>query len=352
MMEIKNLVRKNIRDLQPYSSARSLFSGEDAILLDANENANDLFGGHLNRYPDPLQTALKKSISKVKRVPSKNIFLGNGSDEAIDLLLRIFCEPGKDEIIICPPTYGMYKVQANIHGALVTEVLLDEDFDLRPDEILDVVKPNSKLLFLCSPNSPTGNLLDTNRIGYLINNFPGIVVVDEAYIDYAEKESWSYYINEYPNLVVLQTFSKAFALAGVRLGMAFASEEIMYYFNSIKFPYNINVLTQQRVLDILKDQIIVDDQFYVNIKEKNRLELELIQLDIVERIYPSDANFLLVKMKHSDIIFQALKAKRIIIRDRSKEPMCGDCLRITIGTKQENDLLIQAIKEVETASKA
>jgi histidinol-phosphate aminotransferase len=342
-MEVQNLVRENIKRLKPYTSARSLFSGDDAILLDANENGLELFGEKLNRYPDPLQNELKKKIGKIKNISEENIFLGNGSDEAIDLLLRIFCEPGRDEIIICPPTYGMYKVQANIHNTPIKEVLLDENFDLRPEAILNAVSANSKILFLCSPNNPTGNLLDKIKMNYLINHFPGIVVVDEAYIDYAESDSWSQYLSEFENLVVLQTFSKAWALAGVRLGMAYASKEIVHYFNSVKFPYNINLLTQQSVLKCLDEGLKAADQFYINRDEKNRIELELIKMDVVKKVYPSNANFLLVKIKNSDAIFNYLKANNIIVRDRSNEPLCRDCLRITIGTKAENDLLINAL---------
>lgn len=342
-MEVQNLVRENIKRLKPYTSARSLFSGDDAILLDANENGLELFGEKLNRYPDPLQKELKKKIGKIKNISEENIFLGNGSDEAIDLLLRIFCEPGRDEIIICPPTYGMYKVQANIHNTPIKEVLLDENYDLRPEAILNAVSANTKILFLCSPNNPTGNLLDKIKMNYLIHHFPGIIVVDEAYIDYAESDSWSQRLSEFKNLVVLQTFSKAWALAGVRLGMAYSSKEIIHYFNSVKFPYNINLLTQQSVLKCLDEGLNAADQFYINRDEKNRIEFELMKLDIVKKVYPSDANFLLVKMKNSDAIFNYLKANNIIVRDRSNEPLCGDCLRITIGTKVENDLLINAL---------
>ncbi len=344
-MDITNLVRENIRQLQPYSSARSLFSGKDATLLDANESGISLFGEKMHRYPDPLQKVLKKKIAAIKGVAEQHIFLGNGSDEAIDLLFRIFCEPGKDEVIICPPTYGMYKVQANIHNTPVKEVLLDENFDLRPDAIMEVVNENTKMLFLCSPNNPTGNLLDTMRMSYLVNKFPGIVVVDEAYVDYAETESWSQFVNDFPNLVVLQTFSKAWALAGLRLGMAFASTEIIHYFNSVKFPYNINLSTQQLVLKYLDQHEKVDRQFYDNADELRRVDLALIKLDFVEKIFPSDANFLLVKMKNSDAVFNYLKAKKIIVRDRSKEPLCHGCLRITIGTREENDLLINAMTQ-------
>ncbi|MEO1262132.1 MAG: histidinol-phosphate transaminase [Bacteroidota bacterium] len=350
-MQIKNLIRENIRNLKPYTSARSLFSGDNAILLDANENGRDIFGQNLNRYPDPLQRDLKKYIADIKGVPAENIFLGNGSDEAIDLLFRIFCEPGKDEIIICPPTYGMYKVQANIHNTPIKKVLLDENFDLRPKEILKAVASTTKLLFLCSPNNPTGNLMSNDRVEYLIKNFSGIVVVDEAYIDYADSESWNQRVNEYSNLVVLQTFSKAWALAGARLGMAFASKEIIHYLNSVKFPYNINLLTQKAVLNILEQNGRPGVSFVKNLKEKKRLKSLLLQIGLVEKIYLSDANFLLVKMKNSDFIFNQLKNKKIIVRNRSKEPLCDGCLRVTIGTREENDLLINELKKMEGSLK-
>ena len=345
-MHLKNLVRENIRNLKPYTSARSLFSGDNATLLDANENGKDLFGQNLNRYPDPLQRALKEHISEIKNVAAENIFLGNGSDEAIDLLFRIFCEPSRDEIIICPPTYGMYKVQANIHNTPIKKVLLNEQFDLRPEEILKAVSTNSKILFLCSPNNPTGNLLSNDKIDYLLKKFRGIVVIDEAYIDYADSESWNQRVTEYENLVVLQTFSKAWALAGARLGMAFASTEIVHYLNSVKFPYNINLLTQKAVLNILQQNGRSGISFVKNLIEKKRLRNLLSQFPFVKKIYQSDANFLLVKMEHSDAIFNQLKNKKIIVRDRSQEPLCDECLRITIGTKEENDLLIHELNNL------
>ena len=341
-MEIQNLVRDNIRRLKPYSSARSEYSGTAAIFLDANENGNNLFGSDLNRYPDPLQKELKRQIAHLKNVSADQIFLGNGSDEAIDLLYRIFCNPGEDEVIVCPPTYGMYRVQADIHGTPVRWALLDENFDLRPEAIMDLVSPASKLLFLCSPNNPTGNLLNPAKVKFLLKNFPGIVVVDEAYNDFSGMPSWTERLNEFPNLVVLQTFSKAWALAGARLGMAFASTEIIHYLNSVKYPYNISLPVQQEVLKALESGTV---KLVIGVirEERQRLVSALQRLSFVKKIYPSDANFLLVKFSDSSLIFNDLKAKGIVVRDRSKEPLCQGCLRITVGTKAENDTLLETL---------
>ncbi len=313
-----------------------------SVFLDANENGHDLFREELNRYPDPLQLAVKQQIAKLKAVPVESIFLGNGSDEAIDLLYRIFCEPGVDEAITCPPTYGMYRVQADIHGTAIRTVLLDENFQLQPRAVLDSAKASSKLLFLCSPNNPTGNLLDPSAIEHLLRNFNGIVVVDEAYIDFAEgAKSWSQRLEAFPNLVVLQTLSKAWALAGARLGMAFASPEIIHYMNAVKYPYNVGLPTQRVVLSALKNGIGTALETIVS--ERKRLETELGKLDFVERIYPSDANFLLVKMNDSNLIFNYLKQNGVVVRDRSREPLCEGCLRITVGTPSENKRLLELI---------
>ncbi|MBI1225316.1 MAG: histidinol-phosphate transaminase [Bacteroidetes bacterium] len=337
-----NLIRKNIRNLKPYSSARSEFSGMASVFLDANENGHDLLGEGLNRYPDPLQLAVKQRIAKLKGVPIESIFLGNGSDEAIDLLFRIFCEPGEDEAIICPPTYGMYRVQADIHGTPIRQVLLAKDFQLRPEEVLEVSTPNTKLLFLCSPNNPTGNLLDPAAVEFLLRNFQGIVVVDEAYIDFAEgSKSWSQRLTEFPNLVVLQTLSKAWALAGARLGMAFASPEIIHYLNAVKYPYNVGAPTQRVVLSALEQGL--EGTVSAIIAERKKLEKALAEFEFVEKIYPSDANFLLVKMKGSALIFNYLKQNGVVVRDRSREPLCEGCLRITVGTPDENNVLLELL---------
>ncbi len=342
MHSIQNLIRCNILHLKPYSSARSEFSGTASVFLDANENGYDLFGDGLNRYPDPLQLAVKQRIAKLKGVPIESIFLGNGSDEAIDLLFRIFCEPGVDEAITCPPTYGMYRVQADIHGTPIRQVLLNEDFQLRPQAVLEAVTYNTKLLFLCSPNNPTGNILDPASVEFLLRNFLGIVVVDEAYIDFAEgPNSWAQRLAEFPNLAVLQTLSKAWALAGARLGMAFASPEIIHYMNAVKYPYNVGLPTQQAVLPAL--EMGLDSTVATIIAERKRLETKLAEMDFVERIYPSDANFLLVKIKDSALIFNYLKQNGVVVRDRSREPLCEGCLRITAGTKTENDRLLELL---------
>lgn len=339
---MKNLIRSNILNLRPYSSARSEFSGTASIFLDANENGHDLFGEALNRYPDPLQLAVKQRIAKLKGVPVESIFLGNGSDEAIDLLFRIFCEPGVDEVITCPPTYGMYRVQADIHGTPIRQILLTEDFQLRPTAVLEAATPKTKLLFLCSPNNPTGNLLDPSAVEYLLRNFQGIVVVDEAYIDFAEgAASWSQRLAEFPNLVVLQTLSKAWALAGARLGMAFASPEIIHYMNAVKYPYNVGLPTQRAVLLALERGL--DGAVSAIVAERKRLEIALVGFDFVEKIYPSDANFLLVKMEDSALIFNYLKQNGVVVRNRSREPLCEGCLRITVGTPSENDRLLELL---------
>ncbi|MEZ4959462.1 MAG: histidinol-phosphate transaminase [Saprospiraceae bacterium] len=345
-MNIETLVRENIRKLKPYSAARHEFSGTASVFLDANENAHDVHGGALNRYPDPLQTAIKAQLSELKKVPPASIFLGNGSDEAIDLLFRIFCEPGVDEAIICPPTYGMYQVQADIHATPVKKVLLDENFGLRTGAIMEAVSPKSKLLFLCSPNNPTGNLMAVNDIEFLLKNFAGIVVVDEAYIDFAKgAASWAERLAEFPNLVVLQTLSKAWALAGARLGMAFASPAIIDLLNKVKYPYNLGLPTQKAVLAVL-DKTDIRPVIDGILKEKEKLETALHQFELVEKIYPSDSNFLLVKMQNSALVFNALKERGIIVRDRSKEPLCDGCLRITIGTEAENDFLLKQLNVV------
>jgi histidinol-phosphate aminotransferase len=343
---MKKLIRKNILNLKPYSSARSEFSGTASVFLDANENGYDLFGEALNRYPDPLQLVVKQQIAKLKGIPVESIFLGNGSDEAIDLLFRIFCEPGVDQAITCPPTYGMYRVQADIHGTPIRQVLLTEDFQLRPEAVLNELGSplgiRDKLLFLCSPNNPTGNLLDPTAIELLLRNFQGIVVVDEAYIDFAEgATSWSQRLADFPNLVVLQTLSKAWALAGARLGMAFASPEIIQYMNAVKYPYNVSLPTQRAVLAALETGL--DGTVAAIVAERKKLETALAELDFVEHIYPSNANFILIKMQDSNLIFNYLKQNGVVVRDRSREPLCEGCLRVTVGTQTENNRLLDLL---------
>jgi histidinol-phosphate aminotransferase len=345
MFDIENLLRENIRKLVSYSSARDEFKGPAEVFLDANENS---YGSPLdknyNRYPDPLQIELKEKISHIKGVPSGNIFLGNGSDEAIDILFRAFCNPGIDNVILCPPTYGMYEVSANINDVFVKKVPLTEKFQLDLEKISEVVNENTKMIFLCSPNNPTGNSLNREDVEIILNNFNGIVVVDEAYINYSRQRSFISELTEYPNLVILQTLSKAWGLAGLRLGMAFASEKIIYVFNKIKPPYNINVSTQQIVLDALDHIEQINSWTKETIAERGKLENTLKQFPFVMEIFPSDSNFLLVKMQEPISVYNYLVEKGIIVRDRSKIILCEGCLRITVGTPEQNQSFIATLK--------
>jgi len=331
--------------MTPYASARSEFKGQADIFLDANESPYDT--GY-NRYPDPLQHAVKVKISELKGVAPEHIFLGNGSDEAIDLLLRIFCEPGEDHIMTLPPTYGMYKVSADIANVAVREIPLQPG-RFQPDvtAILAKAAAHSKLLFLCSPNNPTGNSFSPGLIRALLEDFPGVVVVDEAYIDFSAQESAAQWLGEFPNLVVMQTFSKAWGLAGIRLGMAFASEEIIGYFNKVKPPYNVNQLTQEAALKALDNSTRKEQQVQQVLGQRALLQQYLGGLPFVQRIYPSDANFLLVKMENARGVYDYLVGKGIIVRDRSKVRLCEDCLRITVGTPEENERVFRALLEIE-----
>jgi len=349
---IDSLVRENIKRMKPYSSARHEFSGEATVFLDANENGfgsplpsvaglNEL---HLNRYPDPLQWPLKKRIAQIKGVLPQQIFLGNGSDEAIDLLFRIFCEPVRDNIIICPPTYGMYEVCADTNNVHCKTVALQNDYQLDLEGIAGAIDDFTKLVFICSPNNPTGNSINRNDIELLLNNFDGLVVIDEAYINYSRQRSFIPELKEYPNLVVLQTFSKAWGLAGLRLGMAFASEEIINYFNKVKYPYNIGEHTQALALQALDNIEQVNSWIKTTVQEKEKLSAQLQSLSFTQTVYPSDANFILVRMTHADELFDYLVAKGIIVRNRSKIILCENSLRITIGTAAENEQLITALK--------
>ena len=343
---LDRLVRENIKKMTPYSSARHEFSGAATIFLDANENS---FGSPLpqnyNRYPDPLQLSLKEKISNIKGIPVQNIFLGNGSDEAIDLLFRIFCEPGKDNIIIFPPTYGMYEVCAEVNNVEVKKVPLTASFQLDLDAIEASVDENTKLIFVCSPNNPTGNSINRGDIEVLLNNFNGIVVIDEAYINYAKQKTFIPELTEYPNLVILQTLSKAWGLAGLRLGMAFAGQPVIDYMNKVKYPYNINTATQQLALEALGNISSVNNWTKTTVDQKEFLQAELFKLSITQTVYPSDANFILVQLTGAKKIYEYLSAKGIIVRDRSKVILCDDCLRITIGTPEENKQLIEALKQ-------
>ena len=341
-MELEKLIRKNILNLKPYSSARSEFTGEGSVFLDANENP---FDNGFNRYPDPLQREIKDKIGQIKGVDANSIFLGNGSDEAIDLLFRIFCNPGKDNVIAIAPTYGMYEVCANINDIEYRSANLDSSFDIDIDGIKRITDENSKILFLCSPNNPTGNLLNKDRIIDLIDLFKGIVVVDEAYIDFAGDEGFLPHLKSYKNLVVLQTFSKAWGQAAVRLGMAFASAEIIEYFNKVKYPYNINVLTQRHINEVLGDLCKVESQTEEILTQRELLANAFSNIQIIETIYPSDSNFILAKVKNANDVYEYLVKKGIIVRNRSKIILCDNSIRFTVGDENENHSLIAALSE-------
>ncbi len=343
---IETLVRENIKKMTAYSSARHEFTGTASIYLDANENS---FGSPLpanyNRYPDPLQLTLKEKISQIKGIPVQNIFTGNGSDEAIDLLFRIFCEPGKDNVIIFPPTYGMYEVCAEMNDIKVKKIPLLEDFQLDLEGIEQAIDSNTKLIFICSPNNPTGNSISRSDIEILLNNFDGLVIIDEAYINYAKQKTFIPELTEYPNLVILQTLSKAWGLAGLRLGMAFAGLPVINYMNKVKYPYNINTATQQLAIEALSNISSVNNWTKTTVEQREWLAEELGKMPFTQKIYPSDANFLLVKMTAAKLIYTYLTEKGIIVRDRSGVILCDDCLRITIGTPDENNQLIERLKE-------
>lgn len=340
-MELQKLVRKNIWDLKPYSCARDEFQGEASVYLDANENPNNT---GFNRYPDPLQKKLKARISEIKNISTENIFLGNGSDEAIDLVYRAFCEPNVDNVVAIEPTYGMYKVCADINAVEYRTVNLDENFQFLAKKMLESSDEKTKVMWLCSPNNPTGNLLDSSEIETLLTSFSGIVVVDEAYIDFADQISWIETLEKFPNLIVLQTLSKAWASAAIRLGMAFASKDIIQIFNKIKYPYNVNILTQEKALDILSDSQKVALWVEEILLERKLLVERLKELSCVEKTYPTDANFVLVKVKNADKIYTDLTQKGIIVRNRNKVTLCGNCLRITVGLSEENNELLKAME--------
>jgi len=343
--DLDRLIRNNIKKLKPYSSARSEYSGQASVFLDANENS---FGSPLtkwyNRYPDPLQWDVKRKLSTIKNVQAENILLGNGSDECIDLLIRAFCDPGLDNIIICPPTYGMYEVYANINQVAINEVPLLSNFQLNLEGLEAMINAQTKLIFLCSPNNPTGNSLHREDIEIVLNNFDGIVVVDEAYINYSRQRSFLTELTEYPNLVVMQTFSKAWGLAALRLGMAFASKDIIQVLNKIKPPYNINAATQELALKALDHLDDVNAMIKETVQEREALMKELVGIQRIQKVFPSDANFLLVKMEGATAVYDYLKSQGIIVRNRSNIVLCEDSLRITIGTPQQNQTLIAALK--------
>jgi histidinol-phosphate aminotransferase len=348
MFELNKLLRENIRQLVPYSSARDEFKGEAQVFLDANENS---LGSPLtrwyNRYPDPHQWKVKEALSKIKGIPPQHIFLGNGSDECIDLLYRAFCNPGKDNVIINPPTYGMYEVSAHINDVEVRRAVLLDDFQLDLVHLETLVDENTKMIWICSPNNPTANSIDRQDIEIVLNNFPGLVVVDEAYINFSRHRSFIQELADYPNLVVLQTMSKAWGLAGLRLGMAFASEAIIEVYNKVKAPYNISQATQELVLAALEETEQVNDMIRALVTMREQLVQELALLPLVRKVYPSDANFLLIKVEDARAIYQYLLQDGIVVRDRSKVELCEGCLRITVGTEKENQELINALKSYD-----
>jgi histidinol-phosphate aminotransferase len=344
------LIRSNIKALKPYSSARSEFSGVASVYLDANENS---FGSPLtrwyNRYPDPLQWELKKKIAAIKNVQPEQMLLGNGSDECIDLLIRAFCNPGKDNIVICPPTYGMYEVYAHINDVPVKEVPLLPNYQLDLEALEGTIDAGTKIIFICSPNNPTGNSLHREDIEMILQNFDGIVVVDEAYINYSRQRSFAAELTEAPNLVVMQTFSKAWGLAALRLGMTFASTDIISVLNKIKPPYNINAATQELAMKALDGLEEVNTMIRETVQERAELAKELEALPLVLKVHPSDANFLLVKVKEANRVYEYLKEEGIIVRNRSSVILCDDCLRITVGTPPQNRQLIQKLEAYKQA---
>ena len=341
--DLDSILRPCIKNLKPYSSARDEFSGKADVYLDANENP---FDSGLNRYPDPYQQGLKDKISKRKNINKNRIILGNGSDEVIDLIFRAFCEPGKDEVICLPPTYGMYQVSADINNIGIKKVLLTADFEIDEQALVNAINTNTKIIWFCSPNNPSGNTLDPEVIKRITSSFNGIVVIDEAYIDFSSSQSWIDFLDFHENLIIMQTFSKAWGLAGLRLGMGFASPAIINILNNIKPPYNINTLTQEKASEALDNFEEKNQQVDVILSERALLIAELKKISAVKHIYPSDANFLLVKIDNASDIYEKLVTKSIIVRNRSTVALCESSLRITVGRPEENKILITAIKAV------
>ncbi|TNJ46430.1 histidinol-phosphate transaminase [Tamlana fucoidanivorans] len=344
-MNIQDLIRPAIRNLKPYSSARDEFQGnsDDMVFLDANENP---YENGVNRYPDPLQRRVKTLLAVRKHVAPQNILLGNGSDEVLDLIFRTFCEPNQDNIITLPPTYGMYTVLANINAIAIREIQLDPNFQPKVEAILEAQDAKSKLLFLCSPNNPSGNSFEAKSIEKLVKGFNGIVVIDEAYIDFSNEESWISRLNEFPNLIITQTLSKAYGMAGIRLGICYASQDIISVLNRIKPPYNVNELTQQRALNQLNNYSKVEEQVATILEERAALINALEGVSYVLKIYPTDANFVLVKVDDATKRYNQLIEKGIVVRNRTTQPGCENCLRLTIGTQEENKVLIQNLKAI------
>lgn len=343
--DINKLVRKNVLAMESYSSARDEFKDFDQnlIFLDANENP---FENGLNRYPDPKQKNLKKVLSELKKVPENQIILGNGSDELLDLLFRAFCEPNQDSVITLPPTYGMYSVLANLNAIENKEIVLQSDFEPNIDLILKATDESTKILFLCSPNNPTGNTFSEDKIQILLENFSGLIVIDEAYIDFSSKESWLKKIDEFPNLIILQTLSKAYGLAGIRLGILYANPEIISVLDKIKPPYNINKLSQEKALQRIENYDAVLQEIEVILAERKKMIAALNTIQFIEKIYNSDANFILIKVDNAKKRYDQLLKKGIVIRNRSSQELCENCLRITIGTEKENQKLLETLKSL------
>ncbi|MBR1427786.1 MAG: histidinol-phosphate transaminase [Prevotella sp.] len=343
MKSLEELTRKNIWNLAPYSSARNEYSGHVAhVFLDANENP---YNQPFNRYPDPLQTELKTRVEQVKGVPQECIFLGNGSDEAIDLPYRCFTRPGIDNVVAIEPTYGMYKVCADINDVEYRPVLLDEHFQISADKLLNACDENTKLIWICSPNNPTGNCINRDEITKVLNGFEGIVIVDEAYSDFSAEKPFRLELKHHPNLIVLNTLSKAWGCAAIRLGMAFAQPDIINLFNKVKYPYNVNLLTQQQAMEALKDPFEVDKWVKMLLQERTRMIQNFKLLPITEKIYPTDANFILVKVNNAQKIYDYLVEKGIIVRNRTRIQLCENCLRITVGNKSENNEVLAALRQ-------
>jgi len=344
MIDIQKLLRPNIRKLKPYSSARDEYSGQEGIFLDANENTlGTLEKGVLNRYPDPYQRQLKQELQTIYNVDSANLFLGNGSDEALDLLIRAFCTPQKDKLLIMPPTYGMYSVAANINNVEIQKVPLSKDFQIQTKKVLQNVSDQTKIIMICSPNNPTANIFDPESIQKLLHRFKGIVVLDEAYVDFTKKQNGLEWLTDHKNLVVLRTFSKAWGMANIRLGMAFANQEIIEVLNKIKYPYNVNGLTIRKAQELLQKKSIKEQAVSTIIQEREKLKVALEKIEGIKTVFPSEANFLLARFKNARQLFEYLRDRNIIIRDRTREKHCQGCLRITIGTPEENIRLIEEI---------
>jgi histidinol-phosphate aminotransferase len=343
-MILDNLIRKNVKNMSAYSSARDEFNADEKnyLFLDANENP---FNSDYNRYPDPYQNALKDAISKVKQIPKENIVLGNGSDEVLDLIFRAFCEPKEDEIITMPPTYGMYDVLANLNDVKTVQVLLKEGFQIDVQGVLSAITDKTKLIFICSPNNPSGNLLQINDIKTILDQFEGLVVIDEAYIDFATSSSFISELNDFPNLIITQTFSKALAHAGIRVGMCFASERIIAVLNKIKPPYNINQLSQTKALEVIQNFDTYIFQVQIIKSERELVANELKKVSWIQHVFPSESNFLLCRVDNANLRYGQLLEKKIVVRNRTNQPLCENCLRFTVGTPEQNQTLLNALKE-------